>query len=210
MIIVPDTRHQIQRINLETMSLGLLGAYISSSSDSESDSQDEIQDKEVSPKKPAVPLQNPFNNPEVAKVQLPKPSFMQEQVEKIEGKSTVENSVFKNPFRDAENQKTAMLERHVEMTTKPEAQREINGKKICWNFRKGRCRFGAKCTFAHDNDVAKSNITQGTSKSQGLTEADEDGVIAESNKRPKKRPGLSSGLELSKKALKFHNKVYNQ
>ena len=210
MIIVPDTRHQIQRINLETMSLGLLGAYISSSSDSESDSQDEIQDKEVSPKKPAVPLQNPFNNPEVAKVQLPKPSFMQEQVEKIEGKSKVENSVFKNPFRDAENQKTAMLERHVEMTTKPEAQREINGKKICWNFRKGRCRFGAKCTFAHDNDVAKSNITQGTSKSQGLTEGDEDGVIAESNKRPKKRPGLSSGLELSKKALKFHNKVYNQ
>ena len=90
MIIVPDTRHQIQRINLETMSLGLLGAYISSSSDSESDSQDEIQDKEVSPKKPAVPLQNPFNNPEVAKVQLPKPSFMQEQVEKIEGKSKLE------------------------------------------------------------------------------------------------------------------------
>jgi len=194
------------------MSLGLLGAYISSSeSDSESEDQDEVQDKEVS--SPKKPLQNPFNSPEVAKVQLPKPSFMQEQVEKIQGRSTsVENSVFKNPFRDAENQKKAMLERHVEMTTKPEAQREINGKKICWNFRKGRCRFGAKCTFAHDNDVAKSNITQGTSKSQGLTEdgGDEDGVIAESNKRPKKRPGLSSGLELSKKALKFHNKVYNQ
>ena len=189
------------------MSLGLLGAYISSS-ESDSEDQDEVQDKEVS--SPKKPLQNPFNSPEVAKVQLPKPSFMQEQVE-IKGRSTsVENSVFKNPFRDAENQKKAMLERHVEMTTKPEAQREINGKKICWNFRKGRCRFGAKCTFAHDNDVAKSNITQGTSKSQGLTEADEDGVIAESNKRPKKRPGLSSGLELSKKALKFHNKVYNQ
>lgn len=32
-----------------------------------------------------------------------------------------------------------------------------NGKKICWNFRKGRCRFGSNCTFAHDSDLHKSN-----------------------------------------------------
>jgi hypothetical protein len=30
----------------------------------------------------------------------------------------------------------------------------INGKKICWNNRKGRCRFGHNCKFAHDTDTA--------------------------------------------------------
>lgn len=30
-----------------------------------------------------------------------------------------------------------------------------NGKKICWNFRKGRCRFGSNCTYAHDSDLHK-------------------------------------------------------
>ena len=43
------------------------------------------------------------------------------------------------------------------MTSKQEDQtRKIGNKKICWNFRKGRCRFGHKCTFAHDSDVASS------------------------------------------------------
>ena len=43
------------------------------------------------------------------------------------------------------------------MTSKQEDQtRKIGNRKICWNFRKGRCRFGHKCTFAHDSDVASS------------------------------------------------------
>lgn len=33
-------------------------------------------------------------------------------------------------------------------------------KKICWNFRKGRCRFGSKCTFAHDSDVKQRSSQQ--------------------------------------------------
>ena len=66
-------------------------------------------------------------------------------------------SVFNNPFRAKEDRKKAVLEQHVEMTTKQEDQtRKIGDKKICWNFRKGRCRFGHKCTFAHDSDVASS------------------------------------------------------
>ena len=64
-------------------------------------------------------------------------------------------SVFNNPFRAKEERKKAILEQHVAMTTKQEDQkRKIGNRKICWNFRKGRCRFGSKCTFAHDNDVA--------------------------------------------------------
>ena len=219
MIIAQATHRLTPKSN---MSLGLLGAYISSSSDSETDNSDEETSSrgEVSTK-PAVTLQNPFNDPQTAKVQLPKPSFMQEQEEKIQGCTTsaVENSVFKNPFREAENQKRAVLERHVAMTTRPEEKREINGKKVCWNFRKGRCRFGSNCKFAHDNDVVAKNSTlaAGTTTcgqtSQGFTtkgdEEQGEGVIAESNKRAKKRPGLSAGLELSKKALKFHQRVYD-
>ena len=37
---------------------------------------------------------------------------------------------------------------------------------------------------------------------------DPDAVI-ENNKKPKKRPGLSQSLNPSKKAMKFHDKVYN-
>merc|ERR1712241_914013 len=66
-------------------------------------------------------------------------------------------SVFNNPFRAKEDRKRAVLEQHVEMTTKQEDQtRKIGSRKICFNFRKGRCRFGHKCTFAHDSDVASS------------------------------------------------------
>ena len=40
-----------------------------------------------------------------------------------------------------------------------------------------------------------------------LPPADEVGAVVSSGK--KKRPGLSDGLVPSKKAMKFHNKVYN-
>lgn len=33
----------------------------------------------------------------------------------------------------------------------------INGKKICWNYRKGKCRFGHNCKYAHDSDIQKTN-----------------------------------------------------
>lgn len=33
----------------------------------------------------------------------------------------------------------------------------INGKRICWNYRKGRCRFGHNCKYAHDTDIQKSS-----------------------------------------------------
>ena len=109
------------------MSLGLLGAYNSSSeSDSSSDSE---KDANPDPPPKKVSLSNPFNNPEVkneAKI-LPRPSFMVEQEDLAADKSkkTHENSVFSNPFRAREDQKKAILEQHVTMTTKQEDQRTI-------------------------------------------------------------------------------------
>ncbi len=38
---------------------------------------------------------------------------------------------------------------------------------------------------------------------------DNPDAVIENNKKPKKRPGLSQGLTPSKKAMKFHDKVYN-
>ena len=95
-----------------------------------------------------------------------------------------------------------------------------DGKKVCWNFRKGRCRFGSKCTFAHDSDVKKpaednSESIEKEKKNQSFfnsappPENDNSEAVIENNKKStKKRPGLAQGLVPSKKAMKFHEKVY--
>lgn len=178
-------------------------------------------------------LSNPFTNPGLISAQnwLPKPSFMQ-QTEEISGLK-YDNSVFSNPFRAKEDQKEAILTHHIGVTQKPETGTMFNGKKVCYNFRKGRCRHGHKCKFAHDNDVSKSvsdnlysvkydeaaqisnekqntdtipKIQMGSTEELNLTE--EASVVSISSGK-KKRPGLTDGLVPSKKAMKFHNKVYN-
>ena len=116
------------------MSLGLLGAYISSDSD-DSSSEDESKISEDKSKNKKTAFSNPFNNGAAgsdAKT-LPRPSFMVEQADVKSELSTtiVENSVFKNPFRIKEDQKKAVLERHVEMTVKHEDQRWFVDKNEC-------------------------------------------------------------------------------
>jgi len=216
------------------MSLGLLGAYLSDSdSDSDGDEghrgEEQVAEKRAEEKKLEVmeTLANPFLSGSSSKSTnwLPKPSFMQES-EKVSGVK-FDNSVFSNPFRAKEDKKDAILEQHVEMTLKQEAGRTINGKKVCWNFRKGRCRHGHKCSFAHDSDV-KSSVVESlyspkydTGAQVSFEKADtktvqplqmelsaKDGGMEEVVER-KKRPGLSDGLQPSKKAMQFHKKVYN-
>jgi len=178
-------------------------------------------------------LSNPFMNPALNSTSswLPKPSFMQ-QTEEISGLK-YDNSVFSNPFRAKEDKKEAILTQHIGVTQKPETGTMFNGKKVCYNFRKGRCRIGHKCKFAHDNDVSKSvtdnlysakydeaaqisnekqntdtrpKIQMGSTDDLNLTE---DASVVSISSGKKKRPGLSDGLVPSKKAMKFHNKVYN-
>ena len=246
------------------MSLGLLGAYNSDSEASEpeeekptktedfknpfiaSEDSDSSSEEETASEPrhgnnktaEAQSIANPFLNFGVASSNwLPKPSFMQE-TEKIQGLK-FESSVFSNTFRAREDKKEAILTQHVGVTVKPESGTMFNGKKVCYTFRKGRCRHGHKCKFAHDNDVssavsenlysakydeeAQISSDKATSRtlapvpmvgSQGVAEearggpeADMSGATISSGK--KKRPGLSDGLVPSKKAMKFHNKVYN-
>jgi len=208
------------------MSLGLLGAYLSGS-DSESDDENDVEHYEEDKDKPEVKekLTNPFlSRGGLSTTWLPKPSYMQQE-EKVSGVK-FDNSVFSNPFRAREDKKEAILEQHVEMTLKQGTGRTINGKKVCWNFRKGRCRHGHKCSFAHDSDL-KSSVVESlyspkyesgaqvswekvdTNTVQPLKMEVKVEDVEEGVTERKKRPGLSDGLQPSKKAMKFHNKVYN-
>lgn len=93
----------------------------------------------------------------------------------------------------------------------------INGKKICWNYRKGRCRFGHKCAFAHDSDLQKSeeelessnNVKETVVCQNSIPENIPQNVKDEIGKK-KKRPGLTQGLTPGKKVMKMFNKQQNQ
>jgi len=211
------------------MSLGLLGAYLSGSdseSDDEKHGENDVEHYEEHKDKPEVKekLTNPFlSRGGLSTTWLPKPSYMQQE-EKVLGMK-FDNSVFSNPFRAREDKKEAILEQHVEMTLKQGTGRTINGKKVCWNFRKGRCRHGHKCSFAHDSDL-KSSVVESlyspkyesgaqvswekvdTNTVQPLKMEVKVEDVEEGVTERKKRPGLSDGLQPSKKAMKFHNKVY--
>lgn len=90
-----------------------------------------------------------------------------------------------------------------------EKTRVKNGKKICWNYRKGRCRFGSKCTFAHDSDLHNINDAAMEDKREAVAMIQSSGngavekMSSQSNGR--KRPGLSNTIIPSKKVIKQYN-----
>lgn len=119
---------------------------------------------------------------------------------------------------EAEKAKSAILEKHVKMTPTLDDTKMINGKKICWNYRKGRCRFGHNCTFAHDSDLHRSAmelesartpqetlICQTQYNGQAIFNEDEE-VDQENNQtqKRKKRPGLTQNLIPGKKVMKMY------
>lgn len=130
--------------------------------------------------------------------------------------SSVKNSVFSNPFVEAENAKKAILEKHVKMTPTRDEIKTINGKKICWNFRKGRCRFGHNCKFAHDSDLPQAvqseeeETNENNSHTIVSTIEDDCNINSEKNSHKlnskKKRPGLSQSIVPGKKVLKVYKR----
>uniref|UniRef100_A0A182MMG5 C3H1-type domain-containing protein n=1 Tax=Anopheles culicifacies TaxID=139723 RepID=A0A182MMG5_9DIPT len=127
----------------------------------------------------------------------------------------IPGSVFSNPFREAEEAKLASLEKHVKMVD-PEANAAEQKRKVCWSYKKGRCRFGSKCNFAHDSDLIlrKELATEAGSENEQDTAAntvDEQQQVTVTVKKPfppdrKKRPGLSRDLVPPKKVLKMYHK----
>ena len=128
----------------------------------------------------------------------------------------MKNSVFSNPFVEAENAKKAILEKHVKMTPTKDEVKMINGKKICWNFRKGRCRFGHNCKFAHDSDLQRSQTDSLENSDQvplsNQMVGDEETELESENAKivRKKRPGLTQGLVPGKKVMKMYKKQSSQ
>lgn len=131
---------------------------------------------------------------------LPRPEFG------IAGATSVKNSVFSNPFVEAENAKKAILEKHVKMTPTKDEVKMINGKKICWNFRKGRCRFGHNCKFAHDSDLQRENSDLVPLPDQTVTDVETELENDNTKVVRKKRPGLTQGLVPGKKVMKMYKK----
>lgn len=130
--------------------------------------------------------------------------------------------VFSNPYKQAEKAKIALLERHVKMVNSDEHLKMKNGKKICWNYRKGRCRFGSNCSFAHDSDLnvmpsttVESNdeaskkqrlyggIQPPTNDTNSNPPDDESSTTITAKKRS--RPGLSQSIVPSKRVLKAYS-----
>ena len=114
-------------------------------------------------------------------------------------------SVFSNPFKEAEDAAKFALEQHVKFAPKLEDIKEINGRKICWNYRKGKCRFGSNCTFAHDCELLAKKLPPPVDLSSCVIAspefADNNQPIS-SNTNKNKRPGLSQGIVPGKKVLK--------
>lgn len=108
------------------------------------------------------------------------------------------------------------------MTPTKEETTMINGKRICWNYRKGRCRFGHNCKFAHDSDLHRSDVAEDNMPEQvvlaqnspasgasivlePLDKVDDDEVA----RKKKKRPGLGDSIVPGKKVMKMYKKHHN-
>lgn len=70
---------------------------------------------------------------------------------------------------------------------------KVNGKNICWMNKKGRCRFGSKCKYAHDSELFNHPIVTNEEK----TNKNSDNIS-----KKKKRSELSQSLLPGKKVLK--------
>ncbi|KAL4714087.1 hypothetical protein ACJJTC_008441 [Scirpophaga incertulas] len=162
------------------------------------------------------PEQEESDKSDSSKPKLPKPAL---------DDAAVQKSVFSNPFVEAELAKAAILEKHVKMVPGKGETLMINGKKICWNYRKGRCRFGHNCKYAHDSDIQKSAeeleadkqklvavVCEGAGTMSSVpppvveTVTPTDDLLWEggADKKKMKRPGLTQGIIPGKKVMKLY------
>ncbi|XP_052861597.1 uncharacterized protein LOC128268517 isoform X2 [Anopheles cruzii] len=123
----------------------------------------------------------------------------------------IPGSVFSNPFREAEEAKLASLEKHVKMVD-PEANVSEQKRKVCWSYKKGRCRFGSKCNFAHDSDlILRKELPSSEHEPEEGPSTTEVSLVPTQQTTPnkKKRPGLSRELVPPRKVLKmYHREKY--
>ena len=149
---------------------------------------------------------------------LPTPGFMT----KGYSESVLVSSVFANPFTRAEDTKKAILEKHVKMVNMTGSNDVLNGRKICWNYRKGKCRFGHNCKYAHDSDIQKSQaeldaenklhetvVCQSSPLPLVTSQDASENVQKHISSQKRKRPGLTQDIVPGKKVMKNYFKQKN-
>uniref|UniRef100_T1J2L2 C3H1-type domain-containing protein n=1 Tax=Strigamia maritima TaxID=126957 RepID=T1J2L2_STRMM len=188
----------------------LVADYGSSASDSSSDSEDEIEIASLTTKTSIsnTSLINPFRSSTTT-------GAKQTNTSSASSNSQISTSIFSNPFQDEENAKQSILEQHVKMTPNTESQSVINGRQVCWNYRKGRCRFGHNCKYAHDSDLVPKNTNPEkpaavTVSSPAFIHSQTENDHAKVEKRKRKKPGLSQTLIPSKRVIKAYYKQQQQ
>ncbi|CAH1233690.1 Hypp809 [Branchiostoma lanceolatum] len=203
--------------------------YLEGASSSSSDSEDNValpddskstpewRQKLPSPNLLNLQSRNPGRRTLSQTSKLPNP-LLGGQARPTHGRTSAGQSasIFHNPYKIAEREKEKVLEKHVKLTpNEREKPSHIAGKKVCWNFRKGRCRFGHKCKYAHDSDLPISPQptdapTGAVASSAGYFDQPEVLNDEEDPDNPlqqrKKRPGLSQTLQPPKKSIKAYQK----
>jgi hypothetical protein len=210
-----DEEAKVTRISTEGENL-LIGNV-----DCSSDSSGEETDRSLShPNQTQAECVPKLPNPLAMINPLPSPSLGETKTEKV----SVKNSVFANPFLEAETAKNSILEKHVKMT-EDALQDQKSGKpkkQMCYKFKAGKCRFGSKCKYSHDLDNVPGVIpvhgdTQGETAGHAQTGQantyygnppqnytpvleDDDSYMAQAKK--KRKYGVTDTLQPPKKAKK--------
>ena len=131
------------------------------------------------------------------KVWLPPPDLATASMKADDEKDVIyrsRDSVFRSQYEREKEQAQAVLEQHVVMSDNQAKlfEREKDGKKICWNFRKGRCYKGHNCPLFHDGDLKKvkadeSSRTQIRMANRGPSDRD----LAQMEAHDKEQKGLA-------------------
>uniref|UniRef100_A0A1A9WJY4 C3H1-type domain-containing protein n=1 Tax=Glossina brevipalpis TaxID=37001 RepID=A0A1A9WJY4_9MUSC len=187
--------------------LSLVADYHTSSSSNGDDSDQEIDRIES-------------NNKEV-KTTITKTKLLPSASDLLKSTSCrTQGEVFTNKFLEAEKAEIDKLQKHVKMVESEDHVTEKNGRKICWNNRRGRCRFGSKCKYAHESDlIVDENKKEKAAPSPPKIVINAISKPACSNIMPKepsgkakarKRPGLNDSIEPSKRIMKNYTRIKRQ
>lgn len=185
-----DTSETIEKIELpEEPAITKTNNFFQIVDDSSSGEEDQTEEDEFCLQDEySINLKNPFRSS--------KPTF-------------TGHSVFANPYKEAEDAEKGTLEKHVKFAPKLDDIKEINGRKICWNYRKGRCRFGSDCVFAHDSELLQKKQKQIDPLQNSIHSPDFDdntgnSTISQNSRCSTKRHSADQMSNPSQKKVRLH------
>lgn len=210
--------------------MSLVGACYDTSSGSDSDAagtngtkakDDVVSESPTKVSRDANHASVEENGTKKPKVTLPSASSV------IKRRISSDNSVFTSKYEKKEENKAKVLEQHVKMvdnTKNVTVNGKVNGKAVCWMYRRGRCRLGKKCKMYHDSELRDSEAarkaaaennkltTPSTQVSQGQKRAFDDEPDPcdpddERKKFNKKKFGVTDNIVPPKKVIRHLEKL---